>query len=181
MEEMQELSVQELSDRTGRSIQSIYKRIRNKNDSIQAFLKRDSEGNVVEPVRVFESVIETIYNKNKGRTNLNYKSNLVEVSERESREKEKEAQSAYSKAIEVLQQQLNLLQEELKAEREEKQQKDKLIFELNERLAESQRNLDQQQQLQLLDKQRIKELEEKGTKPLHKRLLDVFRRKAVEE
>ena len=85
------------------------------------------------------------------------------------------------KAIEVLNDQLKLLQNELQAEREDKQQKDKLIFELNERLAESQRNLDQQQRLQLIDRQRIKELEERNTKPLVLRLLDKFTKKGEQE
>lgn len=176
-----ELSVQELSNRTGRSIQSIYKRIRNKNDVIQGFLKRDSEGNVLEPVKVFESVIDVVYNKGNSKPKPNTQPSLVEFRQKEEGKERKEEQTAYSKTIEVLQEQLNLLQEELKAERADKEQKDKLIFELNERLAESQRNLDQQQQLQLLDRRRIQELEERNTRPLHQRLLDVFRKKGAEE
>lgn len=176
MEEKQELSVQELSNRTGRTIQSIYKRIRNPNDLLQGFLKRDSNGNVVEPVRIYENAIDIIYNKGKTTTNLNPKPQLS--SAEETKEK-KEEQNAYSKAIEVLQEQLNLLQEELKVERADKEKKDKLIFELNERLAESQRMIDQQQKLSLADKQQILLLEEK-TKPVHKRLFDIFKRKPAE-
>lgn len=176
-----ELSVQELSNKTGRSIQSIYKRIRNKNDVIQGFLKRDSEGNVLEPVRVFESVIDVVYNKGNFKPKPNSKPCLVEVRQEGEGKEKKEEKTAYSKTIEVLQEQLNLLQEELKAERADKEKKDKLIFELNERLAESQRNLDQQQQLQLLDRRRIQELEERNIKPLHQRLLDVFRKKGEQE
>ena len=179
--EENELSVQELSDRTGKSIQSIYKRIKNKNDIIQSFLKRDSAGNILEPVRVFESAIDVIYNKGAAATKPNAKPSLVEFRQ----EEEKQEQTAYTKTIDVLQEQLKVLQAELQAEREDKQKKDDLIFQLNERLAESQRNLDQQQQLQLLDRQRIKELEEINTKslkkPLHQRLLDVFKKKDVEE
>ena len=167
---MVDLSVQELSNRTGKSIQSIYKRIKNKNDVIQGFLKRDSEGNIVEPVRIYDNVIDVIYNKTVNHSKLNPKPSLVEPVE-ESKE------SPYLKTIEVLQNQLNLLQVELSAEREDKKQKDKLIFQLTERLAESQRNLDQQQQLSALDKKRILALEEKNSRPLHKRLLDVFKKK----
>ena len=179
------LSVQELSDRTGKSIQSIYKRIKNKNDIIQSFLKRDNKGNILEPVKIFESAIDVIYNKGATATKLNTKPSLVKFSQEEEKKENKQEQNAYTKAIDILQDQLKVLQNELQAEREDKQQKDKLIFELNERLAESQRNLDQQQQLQLLDRQRIKELEEINTKqlhkPLHQKLLDVFRKKGEQE
>lgn len=176
-----ELSVQELSNRTGKSIQSIYKRIKNKNDIIQSFLKRDSEGNILEPVKIFESAIDVIYNKGATSPKLNTKPSLVEFRQEEEKTESKQEQNAYTKAIEVLNEQLKVLQNELQAEREDKQQKDKLIFELNERLAESQRNLDQQQQLQLLDKQRIKQLEERNTKPLYLRLLDKFTKKGEQE
>lgn len=179
--EENELSVQELSNRTGKSIQSIYKRIKNENDVIQGFLKRDNEGNILEPVRIFESVIDVVYNKGTTATKLNTKPSLVEFRQEEEKTESKQEQNAYTKAIEVLQDQINLLKEELEVEREEKKQKDVLISQLNDRLAESQRNLDQQQQLQLLDKRRIRELEEKNTRPLHQRLLDVFRKKEVEQ
>ena len=171
------LSVQELSNKIGKSIQSIYKRINNKNDMIQGFLKRDEQGNIIEPVRIYEKVIDVVYNKGDIKPKPTAKPSLVEVSEKETQQE----QNAYTKAIEVLQDQINLLKEELEVEREEKKQKDVLISQLNDRLAESQRNLDQQQQLQLLDKQRIRQLEEKNTRPLHQRLLDVFRKKEVEQ
>lgn len=167
-----ELSVQELSDRTGRSIQSIYKRIRNKNDVIQSFLKKDSEGNIVEPLRIFESAIDVIYNRGTTASKLNPKPSLVQLRE----EEKKEEQTAYLKTIDILQEQLNLLQEELKAEREDKQKKDDLIMQLNERLAESQRNLDQQQKLQLLDRQKIQQLEERHSRPLLQKFIDVFKK-----
>lgn len=176
-----ELSVQELSNRTGKSIQSIYKRIKNKNDIIQSFLKRDSEGHILEPVKIFESAIDVIYNKGTTATKLNTKPNLVEFRQEEEKQENKQEQNAYTKAIEVLQDQLNLLKEELEIEREEKKKKDDLISQLNDRLAESQRNLDQQQQLQLLDKQRIRQLEERNTRPLHQKLLDMFRKKEIEQ
>lgn len=199
--EESELSVQELSNRTGKSIQSIYKRIRNKNDMIQSFLKRDNEGNILEPVKIFESAIDVIYNKGATSSKLNPKPSLVEFRQEEEKTESKQEQNAYTKAIDVLQDQLKVLQNELQAEREDKQQKDRLIFELNERLAESQRNLDQQQKLQLIDRQRIKELEETNEeistkqlqqlqelreiqelkKPLYKRLLDKFTKKGEQE
>lgn len=179
--EENELSVQELSNMTGKTIQSIYKRIKNENDVIQGFLKRDNEGNILEPVRIFESVIDVVYNKGTTATKLNTKPSLVEFRQEEEKAENKQEQNAYTKAIEVLQDQINLLKEELEVEREEKKQKDVLISQLNDRLAESQRNLDQQQQLQLLDKQRIRQLEERNTRPLHQRLLDVFRKKEVEQ
>lgn len=179
--EENELSVQELSNRTGKTIQSIYKRIKNENDVIQGFLKRDNEGNILEPVRIFESVIDVVYNKGTTATKPSTKPSLVEFRQKEEKAESKQEQNAYAKAIEVLQDQINLLKEELEVEREEKKQKDVLISQLNDRLAESQRNLDQQQQLQLLDKKRIRELEERNTRPLHQRLLDVFRKKEVEQ
>lgn len=171
-----ELSVQELSNKTGKSIQSIYKRIKNKNDTIQGFLKKDNEGNIIEPVKIFSSVIDVIYNKNNNATKLNTKPSSVQFSLEGKKEENKQEQIGYIKAIEVLQEQLRVLQNELQAEREDKQQKDKLIFELNERLAESQRNLDQQQRLSIADKKKILMLEEKSSKPLHQRFLDIFRK-----
>lgn len=171
-----ELSVQELSDRTGRSIQSIYKRIRNKNDVIQSFLKKDSEGNIVEPLRIFESAIDVIYNKGTTASKLNPKPSLIQFRGEEEKQEKKEEQTAYLKTIDILQEQLNLLQEELKAEREDKQKKDDLIMQLNERLAESQRNLDQQQKLQLLDRQKIQQLEERHSRPLLQKFIDVFKK-----
>ncbi len=179
--EENELSVQELSNKTGKSIQSIYKRIKNENDVIQGFLKRDNEGNILEPVRIFESVIDVIYNKGATATKLNTKPSLVEFRQKEEKEESKQEQNAYTKAIEVLQDQINLLKEELEVEREEKKQKDIFISQLNDRLAESQRNLDQQQQLQLLDKKRIRELEERNTRPFHQKLLDMFRKNKIEQ
>jgi len=122
--EENELSVQELSNKTGKSIQSIYKRIKNENDVIQGFLKRDNEGNILEPVRIFESVIDVIYNKGATATKLNTKPSLVEFRQKEEKEESKQEQNAYTKAIEVLQDQINLLKEELEVEREEKKQKD---------------------------------------------------------
>lgn len=169
MVEIVDLSVQELSNKTGKSIQSIYKRIKNKNDIIQGFLKRDNEGNIIEPVRIYEKVIDVIYNKSVSQPKLNPKPSSVEVVEDSKK-------NVYLRTIEVLQEQLNLLQVELRDEREDKKQKDKLIFELTERLSESQRNLDQQQQLSALDKKRILSLEEKNARPF-RRLLDVFKRK----
>lgn len=176
-----ELSVQELSDRTGRTIQSIYKRIKNKNDVIQSFLKKDNEGNIIEPVRIFESAIDVIYNKGATASKLNPKPSLVQFRETEEKQEKKEEQTAYLKTIDVLQEQLNLLQEELRAEREDKQKKDDLIMQLNERLAESQRNLDQQQRLQLLDRQKIQQLEERNARPLLQKFFDVFKKKGGEE
>ena len=168
-----ELSVQELSDRTGRTIQSIYKRIKNKNDVIQSFLKKDSEGNIIEPLRIFESAIDVIYNKSATASKLNSKPSLVQF-------RETEEQTAYVKAIDALQEELRALQEQLRAEREDKQKKDDLIFQLNERLAESQRNLDQQQRLQLLDRQKIQQLEERNARPLLQKICDVFKKKGGE-
>ena len=117
--EENELSVQELSDRTGKSIQSIYKRIKNKNDIIQSFLKRDSEGNILEPVRIFESVIDVVYNKTTTTTKPNAKPSSVEFRQEEEKKENKQEQTAYIKAIEILQDQLNLLKDQLEFEREE--------------------------------------------------------------
>ena len=184
MEEKEVLTVQELASLKGKTIQGIYKRIKNPNDIIQNFLKRDSNGNVIQPYMIFVNGIDIIYPKDKKERDniqLNNKPRLVEFSQKEEKKEKKEEQTAYFKAIEVLQEQLNLLQEELRVEREEKQKKDDLIIQLNDRLAESQRNLDQQQKLQLMDKKRIQELEEISTKPLHRRLIAFFSRKGATE
>lgn len=171
------LSVQELSNKIGKSIQSIYKRINNKNDMIQGFLKRDEQGNIIEPVRIYEKVIDVVYNKGDIKPKPTAKPSLVEVSEKETQQE----QNAYIKAIEILQGQLNLLKDELQAEREANKQKDKLNSELLESLNKCQQNLDQEQQLHLIDSKRLIALEQKQSKPFFQRLLGTFRKKEVEQ
>lgn len=176
MEETTYISVQELSNRTKKSIQSIYKRIKNKNDVIQSFLKRDNEGNILEPYQLNESIIDIVYNKKKSNTQLNSKPCLVEFRGEKTENEKKEEQTAYSKTFDILNEQLNLLREQLSAEREENQRKDNLIFELNQRIAESNKMLDQQQQLSLADKKRILELEgqQESQKTKRKKLFGIF-------
>ncbi len=179
MEEKEVLTVQELENLKKKSIQGIYKRIKNPNDVIQNFLKRDNDGHIVEPYMIFTKGIDIIYPKDKNKNNTSKLNNNPSLAVEFNKEGKQQEKTAYTKTIEILQEQLNLLQEELKAERADKQQKDKLIFELNERLAESQRNLDQQQKLQLFDRKRIQELEEGNTRPLHKKLLSLFSRRGA--
>lgn len=183
MDERKVLSVQELATQEGKSIQSIYKRIRNKNDIIQNFLQRDNEGNIIEPYMIYADGVDIIYKKNR----LNYQTNtkptepgLVEFRQQEEKQESKQEQNACIKAIEALQEQLKVLQDELKEAREDKQRKDELIFQLNERLEESQSNLERQQKLQALDRKRIQELEASHATPF-RRLLNVFKRPKVTE
>ncbi len=158
-----ELSVQELSEKTGKTIQSIYKRIKNKNDLIQGYLKRDENGNITEPVKIYASVIEGIYNKKPNNDNkLNSKLNSTLFS---SVHTSNEESIVYIKTIEILQTELNQLkiqlQEQLNLQKEEMREKNKIIESLSERLAESQQMINQQQQLSMIDKKKILELEER--------------------
>lgn len=128
------LTVKEFAAQVGVSVQSIYKRLRNKQDEIQKFV-------ISKDKRYFiaAEAIEKIY-KNKQENNSNQEDNDSNI-------------------IAILKEQLEL--------------KDKQIEELNRRLEEVIKSLNQQQQLMLLDKQKILMLEAKTEK---KSIFSIFKR-----
>lgn len=128
------LTVKEFAAQVGVSVQSIYKRLRNKQDEIQKFvIAKDKK------YFIAAEAIEEIY-KQKQDNNSKQEDNDSNI-------------------IAILREQLEL--------------KDKQIEELNRRLEEAIKTLNQQQQLMLLDKQKILMLEDKTEK---KSIFSIFKR-----
>ena len=95
-------------------------------------------------------MVQNGYDSNEGCST--FQPSLIDDKKVENEEK-KEGQPAAMKVIEIL-------QEQLRAQKEEMQEKNKIIEELNKRLEESNKMLDQQQKLSAMDKQKILSLEE---------------------
>lgn len=152
--------VAEVAEITGRTIQGIYKRIRDKEDKIQPFVKEDEEGTYVihkEALKVIYKIdYENIEAADTKQSQEEFSNNSVQFSNKFTKTKEEENNTTIEL---LLREQIDLLKQQLEEQKEINKGKDKLIFELNERLAESQRMVDQQQRLSLVDKQLM--LEEK--------------------
>ena len=86
-------------------------------------------------------------------------------------EKQKEEQTATMKVIEIL-------QKELEEQRKSNEIKDNQIIELTESLQKSQQLLDQEQNLNAMNTQRILQLEERNTHKKKKSFFDFFRKGA---
>lgn len=157
--EIEFISVADVSKITGRTIQSIYKRIRNNSDKIQEFVKKDNAGNFIIDTRALTEIYNIDNNNNA--TELNYKKvseRLVEFSNKQEQKKKD------NEIIIELREQINLLKQQIDMQKEAEATKDKIIFELNERLKENQVIIEQQQKLALTDKQHIAFLEEQQNK-----------------
>lgn len=89
---------------------------------------------------------------------------------KEVKEKNEIEDTATMKVIEILKEQLN-------AERKNNETKDKIIMELQASLTQSQRLLDQQQKLSIADKQKILMLEEQVTQKKKRNFFNFFRRR----
>lgn len=175
-EEKEYISVADVSKITGRTIQSIYKRIRNENDKIQQFVKKDNEGNFIINIEALK-VIYNIDNDN-NTTKLNYEKvskRLVEFSNK------KEEKQQENQIIIELREQISFLKQQIETQKEADATKDKLIFELNQRLKENQVIIEQQQKLALTDKQHIAFLEEQYNKRKKNFILRLFSGKNKEE
>ena len=166
--EKEYFSVTEISEMTGKSIQSIYKRIRNNKDLIQPFVEKDNNGNFI----IKKDVLSKVYGiNNKNICNDKKFSGLVEFSNNNT---EEETEQQESIVINELREQINLLKEQVETQKDINSTKDKLIFELNERLKENQIIIEQQQKLTLTDKQHIAFLEEQYNKRKKPFLLRLF-------
>lgn len=158
------LSINEVAELAKVTTQSIYKRLKKKDNPIQAYVVMEGNQTMLK-----KEVLSEIYNKQiEGVGLCNYQPSLKvdqpikeehaeqQKTKEETIENKKEAsETASFKVIEIL-------REQIKMQNEEIQQKNKVIADLNERLADSQRMLDQQQRLSLADKQQILMLEEKA-------------------
>ena len=134
------LSIQEFAQLAGVTPQSIYKRIRKSNN-------RKSK------------ISKSFYGISEEETTNKPSLKVDKPKEEEKQQKQekiKETQikeTADQKVIEILREQIEIL-------RKDNEGKDKQIAELHERLAESQKMIDQQQKLSMADKQQILLLEE---------------------
>ena len=167
------ISIKELAEIVGKSQQSIYKRINKPNNPLKTFVKKDNGQIVIDRV-----VIDLFYNKQKEEQKQPpVKPSLNEGKEVEAEEKKEDADKTASMLV------INILKEQLNAQRTQIEEKDKQIAELNDRLKESQKMLDQQQQLSAIDKNTILRLEaeNKGRpKSKIKKLFSFFSNKEVQ-
>ena len=169
------LLIQKFADLAGVTTQSIYKRIKKPNNPIHSFLKETEEG-----LKLHRSALDLLYSKKaKGTTTQPrlevHKPLLEKTEEKENKKQVYEIETTASGKV------IDILKEQLEAQKIQIQEKDKQIAELNERLAESQRMLDQQQKLSMADKKQILMLEEKAgatkSRGLFSRLTDLFKGK----
>ena len=158
------ISIKELAERVGRTQQSIYKRINKENNPIKPFVKKEKGQTFVDKV-----VIDLFYNKEKREeNNPPIKPSLKEGLKVETENKKGDAESTASMIA------INILKEQLEAQRTQIAEKDKQIESLNERLKESQKMLDQQQQLSALDKKTILQLEEENKSKAKSKIKKLF-------
>lgn len=149
------ISIKDFAELAGVSTQSVYKRIRKADNPIQPFLKREDNQLTIDKV-----ALNVLYGVEVDQTTTqpslkvgNSLQNDSEMKEdvKESKEIKEEA-TATNKVIDIL-------REQLQAQRKDIEEKNTLIAELNNRLAEVTTLLDQQQKLSIADKKRILELE----------------------
>ena len=149
------ISIKEFAELAGVSTQSIYKRIRKADNPIQPFLKKEDNQFTIDKV-----ALKVLYGVEVDQTTIqpslkvdNPLQNDKETKENVKESKEiKEDITASNKVIDIL-------REQLQAQRKDIEEKNTLITELNNRLAEITTLLDQQQKLSIADKKRILELE----------------------
>lgn len=135
------ISISEFAAAAGVSQQSVYKRLRNKDDAIQPFFKKIGGKKYIS-----KYAIDVIYREEEP-----HETTQEEQTE-EPQEEPKEEKTNDNILLEILQQQLETLRNELEV-------KNKQIENLNDRLAEANNLINQQQQLHLLDTQRMAALE----------------------
>ena len=149
------ISIKEFAELAGVSTQSVYKRIRKSDNPIQPFLKKEDNQLTIDKV-----ALKVLYDIEVDQTttqpslkvgNPLQNDNKTKEDVKESKEIKEEA-TATNKVIDIL-------REQLQAQRKDIEEKNTLIAELNNRLAEVTTLLDQQQKLSIADKKRILELE----------------------
>lgn len=142
--EKEYLTVKEFAEKANITKQAAYQQIKGR---LKPFIKVEQGKTLIE-----SSALSKFYNEQEIRENSSDKSTCSRFSS----QVEQAGKSAVDeKLLELLQQQLELNKQQL-------EMKDKQIEELNSRLAEALKTVDQQQQLAVLDKKKILELEEKA-------------------
>lgn len=141
------ISIKEFATNVGISVQAVYKRIKNSNDKIQPYLNR-----VNGKVYIDISAVDELY---KGER-LNLELNQVEGTNNLLKEDE---QKNFSQVISILNQQIIAYRKELEVKDKQLEVKDKQIADLTEIVKQHSKALDQQQQLNLIDKNKLLQLE----------------------
>jgi len=153
------LTIKEFAEVAKVSPQSIYKRLKKKDNPIQAYMIEEGE-----QIFLRSEALAELYRIEIEKT-TSQPSLKVEQPKIESKEKQENAtkvkedieQTASFKVIEIL-------REQIEAQRKDIENKNKQIEELNNRLAETTLLLDQQQKLSIADKKQLLLLEEKNNK-----------------
>lgn len=140
------VSIKKFAEMADVSQQSIYKRLKKENNPIQQYVKLVEGDKQVISVEALN-----LYNKKKNEE--------IHYIEDEDEGKEKKPAAA---ADELVKAAMETLQSQLEYQKEMLREKDKQIASLLSRLEETTKALDQQQHLNVIDKSKILELEEKA-------------------
>lgn len=153
---MQELiTIREFATIAGVTEEAVYKRLRKQDNPLKEFVQVVGNRKMID-----KSALDIFYKGQYNHTTTQPSSKVVqptpqeqtEDAEQQKKDKEAERKTASQQVIDIL-------KEQLEAQRKDIESKNFIIAELNERLAESQTMLDQQQKLSMADKKRILELE----------------------
>ena len=150
------LTIKEFAAAAGITVQSIYKRLNNKEDELQAFYKEQGGKKYISA-----AALSAVYNKE----------------QEQQEETPTESKTTESQIIEIL-------REQIEAQRKEMEEKNKLIDTLAAQLEREQQLLNQEQQLNLVNAQKILALEAaaKPTEETKKKgIFSIFKRKKTEE
>ena len=150
------ISIKGFAEKVGVSVQAIYKRINNKNDKIQPYLNQFN-GKFFVSIKAVDELFKTD-NLNQ---DLNQVENPCEIPGIELNDKN------FSKVIDTLTAQIIAYRKEIET-------KDKQIADLTELMKSNAQMLNQQQQLNLMDKQKILQLESAEDKKKRK-FFDLFK------
>lgn len=169
-EEKDYLSIKDFIIVVDRTEQSIYKRLKNKDDKLNNYSKKFSKGtklhkNAIKEVYGIDLTDEQIFGlvgKVEQKVEKVEKVEKLDFAENIERAESQQKQVNNDKIVEIL-------------EREIKN-KDKIIENLTLQLADTTRMLDQQQQLSIIDKQTILQLQA-GTEKKRKSIFDIFKKK----
>ena len=134
------ISTKEFAESVGVSVQAIYKRIRNKNDKIQPFLNQ-----VNGKVYISKKAIDELFKTGELNQDLNQVEKVYKLPGEHNQED-------FFKVLDTL-------HEQIIAYRKEIETKDKQIADLLELMRTNQVVLSQQQELSLMDKKKILQLE----------------------
>lgn len=145
MNEDQYLSVKDFAQAAGVSVQSVYKRLNQVENSLNQYL------NLIDGKKMLDiKALKDVYGIE------------VEQPVEQPLNRNSQPDSTRDTAIKALSQQLEVLQDQIKS-------KDQQIEELNQRLKESMQLLDQQQKLTAIAEQKVMMLEQQSTEPEKKK------------